>query len=83
LMVTVEDGAFPSFAKAELSKLRFAETLEGRRVAGRKGFDLGRVSFLTTVLWDWLYPSFAKEGWTRPKENAAKHPLKGADGVVL
>src|SRR5262245_61685050 len=21
-------------------------------------------------------PSFAKEGWTRPKENAAKHPLK-------
>ena len=28
-------------------------------------------------------PSFAKEGWTRPKENAAKHPLKGADGVVV
>jgi len=29
------------------------------------------------------YPSFAKEGWTRPKEDAAKHPLKGADGVVV
>src|SRR6185503_7810633 len=29
------------------------------------------------------FPSFAKEGWTRPKENAAKHPLKGADGVVV
>jgi hypothetical protein len=28
-------------------------------------------------------PSFAKEGWTRPKENAAKHHLKGADGVVV
>jgi hypothetical protein len=28
-------------------------------------------------------PSFAKEGWTRPKEKAAKHPLKGADGVVV
>src|SRR5262245_33006002 len=28
-------------------------------------------------------PSFAKEGWTRPKENAAKHPLKEADGVVV
>ena len=27
--------------------------------------------------------SFAKEGWTRPKENAAKHPLIGADGVVV
>jgi hypothetical protein len=27
-------------------------------------------------------PFFAKKGWTRPKENAAKHPLKGADGVV-
>src|SRR5262245_40580896 len=29
------------------------------------------------------FPSFAKEGWTRPKENAAEHPLKGADGVVV
>ena len=28
-------------------------------------------------------PFFAKKGWTRPKENAAKHPLKGADGVVV
>jgi len=29
------------------------------------------------------FPSFAKEGWTRPKENVAKHPLKRADGVVV
>ena len=27
-------------------------------------------------------PFFAKKGWTRPKENGAKHPL-GADGVVV
>ena len=25
-------------------------------------------------------PLLEQEGWTRPKENAAKHPLKGADG---
>ena len=30
-----------------------------------------------------VFPSFAKEGCTRPKENAAKHPLVGADGVVI
>ena len=30
-----------------------------------------------------VLPSFAKEGWTRPKENAAKPPLEGADGVVV
>ena len=28
-------------------------------------------------------PFFAKKGWTRPKENVAKHPLKEADGVVV
>jgi hypothetical protein len=27
-------------------------------------------------------PLLAKEGWTRHQENIAKHPLKGADGVV-
>src|SRR6188768_4234499 len=27
-----------------------------------------------------VYPSFAKEGWTRPKENAAKHPLWSGRG---
>jgi hypothetical protein len=30
-----------------------------------------------------VIPFFAKKGWTRPKENAAKHPLNGADGVVV
>jgi hypothetical protein len=30
-----------------------------------------------------VIPFFAKKGWTRPKENAAKHPLRGADGVVV
>jgi hypothetical protein len=33
--------------------------------------------------WCGVFPSFAKEGNTRPKENAAKHPLNGADGVVV
>src|SRR5690349_4171525 len=27
-------------------------------------------------------PLLEEEGWTRPKEDAAKPPLKGADGVV-
>src|SRR5262245_30546874 len=27
-----------------------------------------------------VFPSFAKEGWTRPKENAAKHPLWSGRG---
>jgi hypothetical protein len=27
-------------------------------------------------------PLLGQEGWTRHKENAAKPPLKGADGVV-
>src|SRR6185437_3498472 len=27
-------------------------------------------------------PLLEQEGWTRPQENAAKPPLKGADGVV-
>ena len=26
------------------------------------------------------FPSFAKVGWTRPKENAAKHPLWSGRG---
>ena len=28
-------------------------------------------------------PLLEKEGWTRHKKNAAKPPLKGADGVVI
>src|SRR5262245_52778961 len=27
-----------------------------------------------------IYPSFAKEGYMRPKENAAKHPLRSGRG---
>ena len=29
------------------------------------------------------FPFFAKKGWRRPQENAAKLPLIGADGVVV
>ena len=42
-------------------------------------------SSLLLLVWprdSWRY-SFAKEGWTRPKEIAAKLPLIGADGVVV
>src|SRR5262245_16393402 len=38
------------------------------------------MSFLTRCLWDRLYLTFAKEGWTRPKENVAKHPLWSGRG---
>ena len=41
---------FPSFAKAELSQLRFGQTLECRRVVAARGSMLRRVSFLTTVM---------------------------------
>jgi hypothetical protein len=27
-----------------------------------------------------VVPFFAKKGWTRPKENAAKHPLRSGRG---
>ena len=30
--------------------------------------------------WCGVFPSFAKEGWTRPKENAAQHPLRSGRG---
>jgi hypothetical protein len=35
---------------------------------------------LTTTVGAREFPSFAKEGWTRPKENAAKHPLWSGRG---
>src|SRR5689334_21781378 len=66
----------PSFAKAEPSKLR----------------DKGRRRSTPAVCFEdachkdvWLSlaaPLLEQEGWTRPQENAAKPPLKGADGVV-
>jgi hypothetical protein len=37
---------------------------------------------LSTVSFSLAAPLLEQEGWTRPKENAAKHPLNGADGVV-
>ena len=41
------------------------------------------MGFRLTLLRNLDSSAFAKEGWTRPKENAAKRPLKGADGVVV
>ena len=50
---------------------------------GARGFEGLPSVFFAVVVEAGIYPSFAKEGWTRPKENAAKHPLTGADGVVV
>src|SRR5262245_36805317 len=43
-------------------------------------FDVPLGFALMTTVEEWEYPSFAKEGWTRPKENAAKHPLWSGRG---
>src|SRR5262245_986554 len=43
----------------------------------------GRTGEVTKRVGQAHSPLLAKEGWTRPKENAAKHPLIGADGVVV
>ena len=45
--------------------------------------NVRKASFYMVTVEAGAIPSFAKEGWTRPQENAAKHPLKGADGVVV
>ena len=42
-----------------------------------------RVSFYDGSYRRAEFPFFAKKGWTRPQENAAKLPLIGADGVVV
>ena len=46
-----------------------AEMQAGR---GRPGFDVTRVSFLTTTVMETVVPSFAKEGWTRPREKCCE-----------
>jgi len=62
----------PLLEQAEPSKLRFAETLECRRVAGRTGFD-GKPGVICMVIVESsVIPSFAKEGWTRPKEKCCE-----------
>ena len=56
----------------------FRPTVE-RRATPAACLDDGRhrdVSFSLAA------PLLEQEGWTRLKENAAKHPLIGADGVV-
>ena len=69
-----------AFAKAELSKLCFAEAMEPMTGRAVPGFD-GKPGVVCTVIVEAsVVPSFAKEGWTRPKEDAAKLPLIGAAG---
>jgi hypothetical protein len=45
-----KESGFPSFAKAEPSKLRFEQRLERRRVVAARLSMLHRVSFLTTTV---------------------------------
>jgi len=55
-------AAFPSLAKAELSKLRFKQMLEHRRDVGAQGFN-GPLSVVCMVIVEeGIVPSFAKEG---------------------
>ena len=78
-----KESAIPSFAKTELSKLRFAQLLECTSVMCHRSFVSDGVSFYDGSYRSAEFPFFAKKGWTRPQENAAKLPLIGADGVVV
>jgi len=55
--------------------LRFTQALERRRDVGVRVSAYRQVRFWMVTAEDaGAFPSFAKEGWTRPKENAAKLP---------
>ena len=79
----VQASPSPLLAKAELTKLRFAQLLERTSVMCHRSFVSDRVSFYDGSYRRAEFPFFAKKGWTRPQENAAKLPLIGADGVVV
>ena len=80
---TISGEVSPLLAKAELTKLRFAQLLERTSVMCHRSFVSDRVSFYDGSYRRAEFPFFAKKGWTRPQENAAKLPLIGADGVVV
>jgi len=75
-----KESAIPSFAKTELSKLRFAQLLECTSVMCHRSFVSDGVSFYDGSYRSAEFPFFAKKGWTRPKEDAAKHPLWSGRG---
>ena len=72
----LEVSVIPSLVKAELSKLRNKVKRRSTPAVCFEDWRHRDVSFSLAA------PLLEQEGWTRPKENAAKHPLKGADGVV-
>ena len=55
-----------------MSKFRLTEALEPRRRFAVPGFEVCRVSFSALIVEARVYPSFAKEGWTRPKEKCCE-----------
>ena len=64
----------PLLKQAQLSKLRVTQALERRRDMGVRVSAFRQVRFWMLTAEEAAFPSFAKEGWTRPKESAAKHP---------
>jgi len=64
----------PLLEQAQLSKLRVTQALERRRDMGVRVSAFRQVRFWMLTAEEAAFPSFAKEGWTRPKESAAKHP---------
>ena len=58
----VRQNGFPSFAKAELSKLRFRQKLECRRVVAARVSMFRRVSFLTTTVMETRNPLLREGG---------------------
>ena len=77
---TISGEVSPLLAKAELTKLRFAQLLERTSVMCHRSFVSDRVSFYDGSYRRAEFPFFAKKGWTRPKEDAAKHPLWSGRG---
>ena len=67
-------GAATPPVQAQLSKLRVTQALERRRDMGVRVSAFRQVRFWMLTAEEAAFPSFAKEGWTRPKESAAKHP---------
>ena len=78
---TISGEVSPLLAKAELTKLRFAQLLERTSVMCHRSFVSDRVSFYDGSYRRAEFPFFAKKGWLRIKRKSAF--LAGADGVVV
>ena len=73
-------SGFPSFAKAQLSQLRFKQPVESRLVVAARGSMLRRVSFYYGIYGSGDSPPSRRRGGRDLKKNAAKHPLRSGRG---